>query len=146
MGNEKNERCIDGDRYIFVPDSESFLSGGSTDDSESAVASYLSQIVALLTPISQHFSTWKGVIISGEMVVPANSNRKKFSVSPAARTIRIESDSSANIWLNDDRGIPIFIGGDRRVLYLSDLPPSAAIHDIYVTCVGETVLTILAVA
>lgn len=146
MGNEKTERCVDGARYRFVPDPGSVQPGAVSDDPATAIAYYLSQIVALLTPISRHYATWQGEIISGEIVVPANSNRKQCSISPAARTIRIESDSAINIWLNTDRGVSIPVGGDRRVLYLADLPPDAAIHDIYVTCVEETVLNILAVA
>lgn len=143
---DENERCIDGARYRFVPNSAS--PGGVVPPAgeEASVAYYLSVIANLLQPISEHFASWQGIIISNDVTIPAGSQRKKVQIYPAARTIRIEADAAALIWLNNEQGMSISIGGDRRTLYLSDLPPKAAIHDIYVTTAPETRLSILAVA
>ncbi|MFA6695020.1 MAG: hypothetical protein WCR85_00185 [Sphaerochaeta sp.] len=152
VGNEK-EKCIDGSRYRFVPNEVSIgpVGNGNTppqqgDGSSGAVAYYLSQLVNMLQPIYEHYAAWQGVITSREINVPADAQRKKYQIYPAARTIRIETDAPINIWINEDRGVSIPLGGERRVLYLSDLPPKAAIHDIYVTSMAETNLSILTVA
>jgi hypothetical protein len=146
MGSKENERCIDGSRYVFVPDNVTMIGDPGTGDASERMAYYLEQIATMLAPIYEHYASWYGEIISSEITVPANSQRRRYSLSPAARTIRIECDSVATIWLNEDRGVPIPIGGDRRVLYLSDLPPKAAIHDIYVTTVEEMHMNLLAVS
>ena len=107
---------------------------------------YLAQIAVMLQPIYEHYASWQGIIISNEVIVPPNSQRKRYQILPAVRTIRIEADASVLIWLNTDQGMAIPIGGDRRTLYLSDLPPRAAIREIYVTSVEETRINILGVA
>ncbi len=146
------DKCINGARYKFVPGpATTSSSSGSpytnpTTGELYAPEYYLAQIVAMLKPIYEHLTAWQGVIISNEIVAPAKIQRKRYRMTPAARTIRIEADTPIQVWLNDDRGMAIPVGGERRALYLSDLPPNAAIHDIYVTTSEETHLYILAVA
>ncbi|MFA7087397.1 MAG: hypothetical protein WC145_12090 [Aliarcobacter sp.] len=147
MSNDPHERCIDGSRYRFVPDgSAGSLGSPGADTQPGSAEHYLAQIVAMLQPIYEHYASWQGIIISNEVIVPPNSQRKRYQILPAVRTIRIEADASVLIWLNTDQGMAIPIGGDRRTLYLSDLPPRAAIREIYVTSVEETRINILGVA
>lgn len=169
MPNDPHERCIDGSRYRFVPAGAAVDPGtpgapgapgtpgtpgtpgapgvpGVPGAAPGSVEYYLAQIAAMLQPIYEHYATWYGIIISNEIVVPPGSQRKRYQITPAARTIRIESDALVLIWLNTDQGMAIPIGGDRRTLYLSDLPPQAAIREIYVTSIEETHINILAVA
>ncbi|MFA7121796.1 MAG: hypothetical protein WC277_10000 [Bacilli bacterium] len=106
---------------------------------------YLRQLVEMLQPMTEHYA-WLGVITPMDLQIPAGTQRRRFQISPHARTIRIETDATIQIWLNADDGGAITMGKDRKTLSLSDLPPAAAIHDIFVTTVEDTKMFILGVA
>lgn len=148
MANKQREKCIDGSLYHFVTAApeEPEAPGGDIDEDAGTIEEYLSAIVELLTPLYYYYSGWTGTITPYAFVVPANSQKKHYQIFPAARTIRIECDVSAMIWLNSNSGVPIPIGADRRVVSLNNLPPQAAVHDIYVTCEPEARILILGVS
>ena len=148
MANKQREKCIDGSLYHFVTAApeEPEAPGGDIDEDAGTIEEYLSAIVELLTPLYYYYSGWTGTITPYAFVVPANSQKKHYQIFPAARTIRIECDVSAMIWLNSNSGVPIPIGADRRVVSLNNLPPQAAVHDIYVTCESEARILILGVS
>lgn len=148
MANEQREKCIDGSLYHFVPAAPeiSGAPGGGIDVDTGTIEEYLSAIVELLTPLYDYYSGWTGTITPYAFVVPANSQKKHYQIFPAARTIRIECDVSAMVWLNSNSGVPIPIGADRKVVSLNNLPPQAAVHDIYVTCEPEARIMILGVS
>ena len=135
------EKCIGGSRYRFAADG----SGGEMPREPDDPTTYLRQMVEMLQPMTDYYA-WLGVITPMNLQIPAGMQRKRFQISPPARTIRIETDASVSIWLNDDNGVAISMGTDRKTLSLSDLPPVAAIHDIFVTTVEDTKVFILGVA
>ena len=148
MANKQREKCIDGSLYHFVTAApeEPEAPGGDIDEDAGTIEEYLSAIVELLTPLYYYYSGWTGTITPYAFVVPANSQKKHYQIFPAARTIRIECDVFAMIWLNSNSGVPIPIGADRKVVSLNNLPPQAAVHDIYVTCESEARILILGVS
>ncbi len=81
---------------------------------------------------------WQGSIVPMEVKIPAGTQRRHIRVTPPARTIRIETDAEIQLWLNDDSGTAIAMGGGRRIITLSDLPPTAAIHDVIVTTMNDS--------
>lgn len=152
VDENRREKCINGSRFRFVPDTMRGVAGSSSaasypnSDTEISSDQYLALIANLLKPVYENYAAWTGDISPNEFTAPANSQRKRFEIFPAARTIRVECDVAAQIWFNKDNGVPIHLGGDRKAIYLSDLPPVAAIHDIYVTCETEARIFVLGVS
>lgn len=148
MANEQREKCIGGDLYHFVPDDPVVTESRDTEVGTDAgtIEERLAMIAELLTPVYEYYSGWTGTITPYAFVVPANSQKKRYQIYPAARTIRIECDISAMMWLNSNSGVPIPIGADRKVVSLNNLPPQAAVHDIYVTCDAEAKILVLGVS
>lgn len=146
MPDHGDERCIDGSKYRFISD---VMGSGDWFDDDLlegyGLTPFQRAVVKMLRPIAEHY-TWRGTITPMEVRIPADVQRHQIHIHPAARTIRIETSGPVEVWLNNDSGVSITMGGDRRVLYLSDLPPAAAIRAIYVTTVETTYLNILAVA
>lgn len=141
MPRHGTEKCIDGSRYRFAADG----SGGEMPGDPEDPVTYLRQLVEMLQPMTEHYA-WLGVITPMDLQIPAGTQRRRFQICPHARTIRIETDATIQIWLNADDGGAITMGKDRKTLSLSDLPPAAAIHDIFVTTVEDTKMFILGVA
>lgn len=135
MPKRGEEKCIDGSRYRFVPSTAGPEAGEDT----------LEYIARLLEVISEHYN-WLGVITPYEITVPANSTKRRIAIDPPARTFRLETDASVSIWINTSDGLPINLDGSRRILYLSDLPPAGAIHDIYVSTYESAKLYMIGVS
>lgn len=123
------ERCFDGSLYRLDADSTSGVPGSSGE--------YLRTITNLLQDLVDHM-VWQGSIVPMEVKIPAGTQRRHIRVTPPARTIRIETDAEIQLWLNDDSGTAIAMGGGRRIITLSDLPPTAAIHDVIVTTMNDS--------
>ncbi len=122
------ERCFDGSLYRLDADSTSGVPGSSGE--------YLRTITNLLQDLVDHM-VWQGSIVPMEVKIPAGTQRRHIRVTPPARTIRIETDTEIQLWLNDDSGTAITMGDGRRIITLSDLPPAAAIHDVIVTTMSD---------
>ncbi len=135
------ERCFDGSKYRFAADG----SGGALEGDPNSPITYLRQIIEMLQPVTEHYA-WLGIITPIDARVPANAYKRRIAINPPARTIRIETNASIEMWLNDDSGVPIVMGGDRKVFTISDLPPAAAISAIIVSSVDEANLSIIGVA